>query len=241
MREAPVKTTGFRQGIVTISSTKKERLGTLRILEDGRKFRYSKAGGTLVAGKSTAAAAIASQHITGAVAALNTSRTQVEVTVTAGTAIASNALAGGYLQVETGTGEGRTYRIESNTALTAAGTSITLALTDRMAASDGTTKVALVHNEQSGVIVSATPEALCTGIPAVDVTDGYYFWSQTGGPALALISGTPAIGSMLTMGATDGALAAINATLDIDQPIVGTMWGTVGVDGEYKPVFLTID
>ena len=241
MREAPVKTAGFLQGITTTSTTRKERLGTLRILEDGRKFRYSLAGGALTAGDATVSAAVHSDHTNLAVSTLNTSRTQVQVTVSAGTAIASNALSGGYLHVNAGTGEGRAYRIDSNTALSAAGTTITLALSDRMAASDGTTKVTLVHSPYSGVTASATEENLFSGVAPVDVTSGRYFWAQTGGPTVVLISGTPAIGTMLTLAAAAGALIAINATLDIDQPIVGIHWGTVGVDGEFKPVMLTVD
>lgn len=242
MRDAPVKTTGFRQGLKVVSTTQKERLGTLRILEDGRKFRYAKAGGALVAGKATVAAAIAAAHIDATVAAVNSTNTQVTLTITAGTAIAENALAGGYLQVNDATLEGNVYRIDSNTALAADGTAMTLSLADRMGAYDATTQVTLVHNPWSGVTHSTTEESLFTGIPAAAaVASGSFFWAQTGGPSSALIAGTPAVGSMLTLSSTAGALAAINATLDIDQPIIGVMWGTAGVATEYKPVMLQAD
>lgn len=242
MRNAPVKTTAFRQGLHNVSKTQKERLGTLRILEDGRKFRYSQAGAVaLDIGKATTAKAIAAAHLDATIAATNNNGTQVTLTITAGTAIAENALANGYLQVNDGLLEGLSCRIDSNTPVDAAGTSITVSLADRLVGYDGTTECSLVHNPWSGLVISATPEALFTGISPVNVPANYFFWSQTGGPTAALVSGTPAIGSMLTMSATDGALAAINATLDIDQPVVGIAWGTAGVAGEYKPVMLTVD
>lgn len=237
-----MKTSAFRQGITAISATKKESLGCLRITNDGRSFRYAKAGATaLAAGKATVAAAIVAAHIDGAIAAVNSTGTQATITVTAGTAIAENALQDGYLQVNDGTLEGYQYRIESNTAITSAGTSITLSLADPIVGYDATTQVTLAHNPFRGTIISATPEAMPTGIPPVAVTAAYYYWSQTGGPAVALCTGTPAVGTMLTHGAADGSLGAVNATFDIDQPIVAIAWGIVGVDTDYKPVFLKID
>jgi hypothetical protein len=237
-----LKTTAYSQGIHAISPVAKEKIGTLRVLEDGRKFRYSKAGATaLAAGKTTVAAAIVAAHINATVAATNSSGTQVTLTITAGTAIAENALAGGYLQISEGTLLGRSYRVDSNTAVTAAGTSITLSLADRLVGYSGTTRVTLVHNPFSGTIISATPEALPAGIPPVDVTANYFYWSQTGGIACALCTGTPAVGTMLTHGAVDGSVGAINTTLDIDQAIIGIQAGIVGVDTKYKTIFLTIE
>jgi hypothetical protein len=91
-----------------------------------------------------------------------------------------------------------------------------------------------------GVTESTTEENVPVGIAPVAVTANYYYWAQTKGVANALISGTPAVGSMLTLAATAGALAAINATLDIDQPIVAQTIGVAGADTEYYPVLLNI-
>ncbi|MBW2637238.1 MAG: hypothetical protein JRC86_06920 [Deltaproteobacteria bacterium] len=58
----PMKKGGFSQGIFEVSASQKEALGTLRILEDGRKFHYAKAGaGALTAGNMGIAAAIAAE------------------------------------------------------------------------------------------------------------------------------------------------------------------------------------
>ena len=99
MRDAPIKTSAYQQGIAAVSTVIKERLGTLRILEDGRKFRYAKAGTALAAGQMTRVAAIPADHIDASISSTNSSGTQVEVTVAAGTALAADDLAGGYLQV----------------------------------------------------------------------------------------------------------------------------------------------
>jgi hypothetical protein len=46
----PLKTQGFAQRLYEQSSTKRETLGRLRFTDDGRAFRYAKAGGTIAAG-----------------------------------------------------------------------------------------------------------------------------------------------------------------------------------------------
>ena len=45
---------------------------------------------------------------------------------------------------------------------------------------------------------------------------------------------------MLVPGATAGSVAAMNATLDIDQPVVGRTAGIAGVNGEYYPTYLML-
>ena len=61
MTTTPIKVSGaFSQLIHEESATALERVGTVRILQDGRKFRYSKAGaGALGAGKLAVAADVA--------------------------------------------------------------------------------------------------------------------------------------------------------------------------------------
>ena len=241
-----MKQRAFLQDIHQISSTAKEQVGTLRITQDGRKFRYAKAGGALSAGKAVVAATIAAAHADEAApsTAVAVGTQQVTLTVTAGTAIAENQLRGGYLAVNDGTGEGHLYAIESNSAVAADGTSITIGLSEPIRKVWGTTtatQFTLVHSPWYGVTHSATEENLCCGVAICDVTSGYYCWVQTGGPALALMKGTPAVGSNLTLGSPAGSLKVITGTLDVDQPIVGVQWGTAGVDTEYQPVYMRLD
>lgn len=240
------KMRGFSQAIHEISATAKETVGTLRVLQDGRKFRYAKAGSTaLAAGKMCIATKINAAHADeNLAAAAAVGDTQLTLTVTAGLAIAANALAGGWLLINDGTGEGHTYAIAGNSAITASGTTLYISLAEpiRVAMAAGsTTQFTLVASPWMGVTASATEENVPVGIPPVAVTADYYCWLQTGGVAAALMLGTPAVGSMLTLGSVAGALTAISSTLDVDQPIVAQQLGTAGVSTEYQPVKLLID
>jgi hypothetical protein len=236
MREAPLKTTAFQQGIFATNTTAKEKVGTLRVLDDGRKFRYAKAGAAITAGQAVSCSVVAANHIGATVAAVNNSNVQVTLTITAGTAVAANHYAGGYLQINTGVGAGRSYRIASNTEVSAAATAVTFNLEDRFAAYDGTTRVAVVPNPCAGVLVGAVG-ATPAGVAVVAIDSGSYGWIQTAGMVAALITGTPAVGSPVILGAA-GALAVIVAAT---SAAVGNMTATVGVTGQYKPVMLNLE
>jgi len=244
MSGKPFKKSGFAQGCFTQSATKKDDLGTLRILRDGRRFRYAKAGASALApGKLSVAAAVGatvmdeacvSDHAIGDLTFTET--------VTAGTAYIENYFAGGYLQLNVGTGLGQQYKITSSTALTAAGTSITLTLDEpiRVALVTTTTHFTLVQSPWMATIESATL-ACPVGITPIVVTAAYYYWAQTGGPAIALVGantdavGKPLFQSTSVAGAIDGADVASY------YPKIATALGTVGVSTEYKPVMLQLD
>jgi len=238
----PMKRTGFSQGIYEVSKTKKEQIGALRILRDGRKFRYARAGSSALGqGKMGVAAAINSNAVNQTCPATSVGAKQLTLTLGGASTYAEDYFAGGYLHINDATGEGHAYPIESSTAVSN-GTSITVTLSEGIkVALTTSSEYTLVHSPWMGVVESTTEENLPIGIPPVAVPANYYYWAQTGGPAIALISGTPAVGSMLTLAAAKGALTAINSSLDVDQPYVAIAWGTVGVDTEYKPVFLLID
>lgn len=243
----PMKRAGFAQGIMEISSTKKEEIGTLRITQDGRKFRYARAGASaLGAGKMGVAAQPNAQQINVNVLAASIGDKQVTLTgLTYAAAIAENALAGGKLHINDGTGEGHQYLIESNTAFGSSNTTIVVTLQDGIKVAivaSGTTEASVFPSPWYGITESNTEENLPVGVAPCAITANYYYWAQTGGEAIALVNGTPAVGTMLTLGATPaGALVAINTSLDIDQPVCAIAWGTVGVSGEYKAVKLMLD
>jgi hypothetical protein len=242
----PLKRSGWNQGIHAISATAKETVGALRILDDGRKFRYAKAGASaLSAGKANAAAAVAAGVMNEACASAHAiGEYVITETITAGVAYTQDHFAGGFLQVNDATGEGHQYKITSSSAVTAAGTSITIVLEDpiRVALVAATSEFTLTPSPQQMVVETTTEENLPTGVAPVAVTAAYYFWNQTGGHALALIAGTPAVGEVLTLSGTSGALTGITTPLDVDIAYqAGILWGTAGVATEYKPVWLTLD
>lgn len=244
MSLGPFKRSGFKQGIHGISSSKREELGTLRMLQDGRKFRYAKAGGAdLAAGKMGIGPSVNSNHAnqTGIAAAVATM--QLTLTVTAGTAIAENQLAGGFLQINDSDGEGYQYSIQSNSAIDSSGTSIILGLNEGLrVAMTTSSEFTLIASPWYGATESATEENQPVGIAPVAVTTLYYYWAQTGGVAIAFMDSTPAKGAMLTLGTVAGSLKAMtSATWDNDQPILGHKIGLAGVNDEFGPVMLTID
>lgn len=241
----PRKTDGWLQGIYEISATAKEEVGAVREDLCGRKFRYAKAGATaLTPGKMTVAATLNADWVNETPAAAAVGAKTVAIThVAVGTdTLPEDYFKGGQLHVNDATGEGHWYPITHSTAVTATSTVLTLSLSEGLrVAITASSECTPVPSPFMATAISTTEESEPTGIPMVDVTAEYYYWSQVGGEAICLIAGTPAVGSMLTLSATAGALAAINATLDIDQPIVARMIQTAGVATEYKPVKLCFD
>lgn len=241
----PMKTDGFLQGLYQISATAKEIVGTLRIDAMGRKYRYAKAGGTaLTPGKMTVAAQLNADWVneTPAAAAIGSKIVAITHVAVGADVLAEDYFRGGQLHVNDATGEGHWYPITHSTEVTATSTVLTVTLGEGLrVALTSSSEVTPVPSPFMATATSTTEENEPAGIPLVNVTANYYYWSQVGGEAICLVAGTPAVGSMLTLSSTAGALAAINATLDIDQPYVARAMGTVGVSGEYKPVKLLID
>ena len=245
-----MKVSGWKQGIYDQSPNRLEKLGTLRILSDGRMFRYAKAGATaLSAGKMGKAAAINAAHVneTVAVAAVSAYEHKVAITVTAGSAIADGDLIGGYLFIQHGDGLGYNYLIEGNVAITATGTAMVVDLDEPLkVAVATTTEITLCHSPWLGVVENTTQETFPCGIAPIAVTANYYYWCQTHGMAACLgTAGTEAVATMLIQSSTAGALQTISGggatTVDVDQPLVGIVYGTAMVEDEYTPVWLQID
>lgn len=233
----PMKTM-FSQGIHDQSATAKERVGALRIMEDGRKFRYCKNGAVaLVAGIPTEAAAAVANHVNCAVAvAASVGDMSVSITVGA-TAVTADQYKDGYLQINDGAGEGLQYRISSHPAHAGSGTLVVQLLDPiRVALTTAASKASLIYNPFSLVVAATGGSTAPTGIPPIAVTASYYFWSQTGGLGCAYVANGVALGQRLTNG---------NGLLDVGaddvEPIVGYSVATAGVTTQYKPVMLTID
>lgn len=242
MSTSPMKKAGFQQGIYQISETRKEELGTLRILSDGRKFRYARAGGSaLSAGKLGVSAAINAAHADEAIlAAVAIGEKILDLTVTAGAAITENELRGGAFQINDGTGEGYSYTIDANSAISASETGIKITLEEGIkVALDTTSEFTLVHSPWNDVIESTTLAA-SVGIPVVAVTAAYYYWAQTGGLAVALMGATVAEGTAVIHDTGVAGAVGVMAS-DSVAPQVGYVHGFAGVDTEYQPVVLTID
>ena len=238
----PQKTSGWAQGIHESSTTQLERIGALRVLDDGRKFRYCRSGAAVTIAKAVEASGITEANLT-AQSLPSIAIGAYTFTYTPGGAVtyAENFFQNGYLQVSEGTGVGQNLSIEGNAA-EVAGTVLPITLREPpyVAIDTADAKGTLIANEYSYAITAATITNPVIGLQQVAAgAANVYSWVQTGGVAVALITGTPAIGSYLIANATDGSLGV--SSMAATSFHVGYVASIAGATGKYYPVVLTID
>ena len=214
---------GVGQGLYEESSVQLGRVGALRELNDGRRFRYAyfasaAAAGVLVS-QDLSATAVAVQILNKATAAA-IGATQVILTDagTLGSATADQ-YAGGYLHTTDDAGEGYTYRIMGNTA--ASSNAVTFSLYDPLVialttASDVAITGSLWYNVHGA---TAGTDYLASGVTNRVMQANYYGWVQTMGVCTILSDGTPAIGDNLTL--SDGVAGAVQIKDAETEPLIG--------------------
>lgn len=212
-------------------------LGAAGFDNAGNRYRFVKAGGTaLVPGKLQQAAAEVTNHqgLTPAAAAIGAT----SVTVTLGaTAATANQYAGGWLVVTVTPGQGYKYLISSHPAADSAAT-LTLTLEDAIVVALTTSsRVDLVANPYSGVIVNPTTATSApVGAAVTAVTAAYFGWVQDGGVANVLMNGTGVVGTAQV--ASNAVAGAVEPLTGVQAP-VGTLLTGVA-DTEYGAILLNI-
>ncbi len=238
------KLTGFPflsgQDLLTNSSTQTMPIGSYMETSDGRGFRYAKNGAVAtVAGKvyqSSALDATNLQPSGGLAVAAAAAVGDTQVTVTVGT-LAANLIAGGYMSVCVTPGQGKLYRVASNT--TASTTSV-ITLEDPLeVALTTSSKVIFTPHPYSGTVIEpGTPTGLIVGVPNAVFTASYFYWIQTHGTASVLFTGTgvagKAVGSLSS--GTSGSMAPAIAATNIGGYNIAT-----SITTEYSLIFLNID
>lgn len=208
------------QAIFSESSTQLHGIGELAFTNDGRAFRYSKAGGTtLIPGQLQQGPAEDTSNFQNltvtAPAAGDTS-----ITTTSTTTLTANQLAGGLCVISSATtNQGQVFRIKSHAAAT--GAVVTINLDDPVVyAPTGTTKIDMHPNPYNAVIVNpATASSAPVGVAVFKVTNAYFGWLQVLGAAPILADGTVTVGTALV--ASNGTAGAVEALAGV-QAIVGT-------------------
>jgi hypothetical protein len=236
----PLKTQGFAQRLYEQSSTKRETLGRLRFTDDGRAFRYAKAGAAISAGYVCQGPEGVAEHT----AEVNTGYTMAagatNVTLLVGAvAITANMYDDGYLQIYDGaaTAVGQNLQISSHGVISSAGGACNFTLKDPIIkACIATDTYSLVKNPWSSVIASAALANSFAGVSPIAVTSGYYFWIQTGGVACALNKSNTALGSVICLSTTAGAYITGS---DYTSLLAGTSISYASVGDKYNPVYLT--
>lgn len=218
-------------------------IGKQLILEDGRKFRFARAGELMVVGEVLQSATPISTDASMTCAAGVVGDRIITFTHGAATSVI-NFFAEGYANISLAPGSGQVYKVASHAALTSAtaGDVVNLAPGQALRVALTTTSdLTLVTHVQDGVItMPTTPLSALAGVAISLIASGGFGWVQTRGMASVLsaastVSGNN-VGCLLT-GGTAGAIAPLSAAT---QPVVGVAQAAEGT-AEWGAVNLTID
>lgn len=239
MRNSPLKTQGFAQGIYEQSVIQKEELDTVRVMWDGRMYAYARAGATALGVGKMTQGPIPSGNANKETLYADVAIGGTVVYVTFGGAVTKDFYKGGYLWANDDAGEGTWYRIKGHPAGTTA-VAVQLDDTCRIAMTAGATTISCIQNRQNLVVIADVTSVLTSqpaGVPPIAVTEYYYFWNQVKGPCAVLTSGTVVIGNPVAMLTTDGAVGAM-ATDSILTSLGVVM--SVNLTTEYSLINLAI-
>jgi|TARA_R110002020_G_scaffold44936_1_gene128966 hypothetical protein len=222
------------------SATQLFPIGSKLIYGD-RTFRYAQMDGAVTAGKCVQSAAAVANHrdiaVQAAAAAGDTS-----VTVTLGsTAATLNQYANGYLHINDVAGQGQLLGIASNPAADASA-NVVITLFDAVATALTTSsKADLIVNSYKDVVVApATETGPVIGVTTIDMTDDYYGWIQTNGPASVLTSGTLVLGeTAVRSDTTAGAAEPLDADVETESTMIGQVM-VVNGDTDNSVIWLNV-
>lgn len=220
------------QALLSESSTQLHNLGELVHSNDGRAFRYCKAGGTtLVKGKLQQASAedTGTQNLTAVAAAIGDTSVSSTTTVT----ITANEYANGYVVVTVTPDLGQQYLIKGHAAYTTAAP--TLTLSDPIVAAWTTgTRIDLVRNPLASVVVNPTTATSApVGVAIFNITNAYYGWLQVAGVATILSDGGSTVGTNVS--ASNGTAGAVEAAVTAQAAIGVAVTGVATTEyGAFK-------
>lgn len=229
------------QGIFESKATALHNIGEYIQSNDGRGYRYCKAGGTaLVVGKIQQAKAEDTTNEQ-EVAITNPTLGDLTVVTTTTVTLAADLLAGGFLLVSEGTlGVGETYRIKGNTAASGAVCTITLDEPIRTTVT-GTAKVDLKVNPYTSIIVAPTTQTSCiVGSAQYAIAASEFGWVQTRGVCGILAQGTCVVGDgLVPANTTTTGTVVTRADASLEASIGYALHGAAST--EYCLSFLTIN
>jgi hypothetical protein len=232
------------QDLMEESATQNYPLGSRLALNDGRVFRYSKAGAVALGVATIAASPILATERTDnlSVAAVVNAK---QVTITAVATMTDDEYADGFLHVVNDTGQGLQYKIAGNEAITAGDDGIVYLHDPIKVALDITTDIIMTTSLYTGLIVPPGDNIIYgVGVPTIPVTALYYFWAQTKGIGMVLAGDSTGAGNterqvwMSNAGASLSTAGGVAGT-----QLIGNMLfdSTDQVDTEYWPIVLDIE
>lgn len=206
------------QGILNMSATQEYPLGTRYARNDGRVFRYGKAGAAdLVAGNLIQSAALnggkttVQTDLTPTAAAKGTYEVSVTVDTTEQP---KDTFKDGWLAVTDGDAAnamGDLYLIKSHPL---SATTVVITLYEPLKrAITATSRISLLGNIYKGAVqVPATPTGVILGVAPTIITTLYYGWIQTWGIANVLAGGAIAAGLDIVAGPDVGEVDDVQTT-----------------------------
>lgn len=229
------------------TSDKQHPLGTIGVAEDGRTYRYFRAGAANIVTGALCQMAVPGANFDELAVPTATTVGQKEVSVTNGaTTLVADELADGYLNVEDDTGEGYLYKIEGNDAESAGSANFNIRLKSGLVVAWTTsTTVGIWKNPYSAVIIHPSPAtAKLLGVTCRAMTANYYGWLQTKGPASVITEGTVVINERVVDSATaDGAVAPMALTEGTPNTAAGqfTLGTVIEVAATTEESFVWLD
>lgn len=224
-------------------------LGTKLVQADGREFRFVENGGVAGVAGNLYQSEVPNANWDELAVAAAVAVGATSFTFTNGSqAISANDFKDGYALIEDDAGEGYLYPLTEHDAVATSGTgtmnlapgySIQVALTTN-------TTVILMKNKWKDVIIHPSPAtAELVGVMMKPIAANEYGWVQVHGVCPVLTNGTIVIAQqVMASDAVDGAVEDLTLTdgtpNTIDDLIVGRVMA-VSANGEYSPIFLTLE
>lgn len=232
------------QELYTSSTTQGTDLGALATTGDGRYYRYAKVGATALVPGQVYQGPANSNANWNPVGGLGVGQAQAtgqnSFTVSASITLAANDLAGGVMSVAVTPGQGYTYKVKSNSAVSAA-TGAVITLEDPLVTNlSVASRVVFYPNQYNGiVVVGTTPTAPIVGVAVYPVAATAFGWVQTRGLGSVLIGSTAAPGQQVASNGLNGTTGAV-APATGSYGLVGMAVATANL-GEYDVIQLSID
>ena len=232
------------------TSSQKHKLGTRGVTPDGRIFYYAENSGTAIdhGGYLVDGIAAVAAHDMDLAA---TATTAVSTSFTSGTSltVTKNQYKDGYVYFNDGPGQGETYMVKSNTAVSSAtGLSITIDDEDGVQTALTTSSLfGLMYNPYKDIKIIDGDGTMTTGVLGVTtapVTADYFCWIQTSGPAsVRLGAQVGVVGDELTQSQASGESGEAERTDYSDEADIvniGTAMGIPAVDSDNQWCMLNI-
>ena len=232
------------------TSAQKHKLGTRATTPDGRVFYYAENSGTAIDHGGylvDGIAAVAAHDMD--VAATATSAGATSFTSGTSLTVTLNQYKDGYVYFNDGPGQGETYQVKSNTAVSGAtGLSITIDEEDGLVTALTTSSLfGLMYSPYKDIKIidgDGTMTTSVLGVTTAPLTADYFGWIQTAGPAsVRLGAQVGVVGDALTWSQAsgeDGEAERTDYSDEADIANIGIAMGIPAVDSDNQWCMLNI-